>query len=123
MSKIIGIDLGTTNSCVAVMEGGKPVVVANTEGARTTPSVVAFTKNGERLVGEPAKRQAVTNADKTIVSYRTAIRIPQDDDLFHALKHSVSLRETLCFTPRNESFQALKQTVSNRVETNCEIAL
>ena len=58
MSKIIGIDLGTTNSCVAVMEGGKPVVVANAEGARTTPSVVAFTKTGERLVGEPAKRQA-----------------------------------------------------------------
>ena len=68
MSKIIGIDLGTTNSCVAVMEGGKPVVIANAEGARTTPSVVAFTKNGERLVGEPAKRQAVTNADKTISS-------------------------------------------------------
>ena len=70
MSKIIGIDLGTTNSCVAVMEGGKPVVIANTEGARTTPSVVAFTKNGERLVGEPAKRQAVTNADKTIASIK-----------------------------------------------------
>ena len=70
MSKIIGIDLGTTNSCVAVMEGGKPVVVANTEGARTTPSVVAFTKTGERLVGEPAKRQAVTNADKTISSIK-----------------------------------------------------
>ena len=70
MSKIIGIDLGTTNSCVAVMEGGKPVVIANTEGARTTPSVVAFTKNGERLVGEPAKRQAVTNADKTISSIK-----------------------------------------------------
>ncbi len=70
MSKIIGIDLGTTNSCVAVMEGGKPVVIANTEGARTTPSVVAFTKTGERLVGEPAKRQAVTNADKTISSIK-----------------------------------------------------
>ena len=70
MSKIIGIDLGTTNSCVAVMEGGKPVVVANTEGARTTPSVVAFTKTGERLVGEPAKRQAVTNAEKTISSIK-----------------------------------------------------
>ena len=70
MGKIIGIDLGTTNSCVAVMEGGKPVVIANTEGARTTPSVVAFTKTGERLVGEPAKRQAVTNAGKTISSIK-----------------------------------------------------
>ena len=70
MNKIIGIDLGTTNSCVAVMEGGKPTVIANTEGARTTPSVVAFTKNGERLVGEPAKRQAVTNADNTIASIK-----------------------------------------------------
>ncbi len=70
MSKIIGIDLGTTNSCVAVMEGGKPTVIANAEGARTTPSVVAFTKNGERLVGEPAKRQAVTNADRTIASIK-----------------------------------------------------
>jgi molecular chaperone DnaK len=70
MSKIIGIDLGTTNSCVAVMEGGQSVVVANAEGARTTPSVVAFTKNGDRLVGEPAKRQAVTNADNTISSIK-----------------------------------------------------
>ncbi len=70
MSKIIGIDLGTTNSCVAVMEGGKPTVIANQEGARTTPSIVAFTKNGERLVGEPAKRQAVTNAEKTISSIK-----------------------------------------------------
>ena len=70
MSKIIGIDLGTTNSCVAVMEGGKPTVIANTEGERTTPSVVAFTKTGERLVGEPAKRQAVTNAEKTIASIK-----------------------------------------------------
>ena len=70
MGKIIGIDLGTTNSCVAVMEGGKPVVIANAEGMRTTPSIVAFTKNGERLVGEPAKRQAVTNADRTISSIK-----------------------------------------------------
>jgi len=70
MGKIIGIDLGTTNSCVAVMEGGKPTVIANAEGARTTPSVVAFTKTGERLVGEPAKRQAVTNAEKTIASIK-----------------------------------------------------
>lgn len=70
MGKIIGIDLGTTNSCVGVMEGGKPTVISNTEGARTTPSVVAFTKTGERLVGEPAKRQAVTNSEKTISSIK-----------------------------------------------------
>ncbi|NLL69817.1 MAG: molecular chaperone DnaK [Epulopiscium sp.] len=70
MGKIIGIDLGTTNSCVAVMEGGSPVVIPNSEGARTTPSVVAFTKTGERLVGEPAKRQAITNPDKTVGSIK-----------------------------------------------------
>ena len=70
MGKIIGIDLGTTNSCVAVMEGGKPTVITNAEGARTTPSVVAFTKTGERVIGEPAKRQAVTNAEKTIASIK-----------------------------------------------------
>ena len=70
MGKIIGIDLGTTNSCVAVMEGGKPVVIPNSEGSRTTPSVVAFTKTGERLIGEPAKRQAVTNSDRTISSIK-----------------------------------------------------
>ncbi|MBR6185611.1 MAG: Hsp70 family protein, partial [Clostridia bacterium] len=70
MSKIIGIDLGTTNSCVAVMEGGEPVVIANAEGSRTTPSVVAFTKDGERLVGQIAKRQAITNPDRTISSIK-----------------------------------------------------
>lgn len=70
MSKIIGIDLGTTNSCASVMEGGKPTVIANAEGVRTTPSVVAFTKNGERLIGEPAKRQAVTNSNRTISSIK-----------------------------------------------------
>lgn len=70
MSKVIGIDLGTTNSCVSVLEGGEPVVIANAEGARTTPSVVAFTKNGERLVGETAKRQAITNPDRTIASIK-----------------------------------------------------
>ena len=70
MGKIIGIDLGTTNSCVAVMEGGEPTVIANPEGARTTPSVVAFTKTGERLVGQVAKRQAITNPDRTISSIK-----------------------------------------------------
>ena len=70
MGKIIGIDLGTTNSCVAVMEGSEPVVIANAEGARTTPSVVAFAKNGERLVGQVAKRQAVTNPDRTVISIK-----------------------------------------------------
>ena len=70
MGKIIGIDLGTTNSCVAVMEGGEPVVIANAEGARTTPSVVAFTKTNERLVGQVAKRQAITNPDRTIISIK-----------------------------------------------------
>ena len=70
MSKIIGIDLGTTNSCVAVMEGGQPTVIANAEGSRTTPSVVAFTKDGERLIGQVAKRQAVTNPDRTVISIK-----------------------------------------------------
>jgi len=70
MSKVIGIDLGTTNSCVAVMEGGEPVVIPNAEGSRTTPSVVAFTKDGERLVGQVAKRQAITNPDRTIISIK-----------------------------------------------------
>ena len=70
MSKIIGIDLGTTNSCVSVMEGGEPVVIANAEGARTTPSVVAFSKTGERMVGQVAKRQAVTNPDRTVISIK-----------------------------------------------------
>ena len=82
MGKIIGIDLGTTNSCAAVVEGGRPVVIPNREGQRTTPSVVAFTTAGERLVGEPAKRQAVTNAARTISSIKRKMgsdaRIPID---------------------------------------------
>ena len=99
MSKIIGIDLGTTNSCVAVMEGGKPVVIANTEGARTTPSVVAFTKNGERLVGEPAKRQAVTNADKTIASIKRHMgsdyRVAIDDKKYSPQEISAMILQKL----------------------------
>ena len=70
MAKILGIDLGTTNSCMAVMEGGEPVVIENSEGARTTPSIVAFTKGGERLVGQAAKRQAVTNSQNTVFSIK-----------------------------------------------------
>ena len=70
MGKIIGIDLGTTNSCVAVMEGNEPVVIPNSEGRRTTPSIVAFTNNGERKIGDPAKRQAITNPEKTIFSIK-----------------------------------------------------
>ena len=99
MSKIIGIDLGTTNSCVAVMEGGKPVVIANTEGARTTPSVVAFTKTGERLVGEPAKRQAVTNAERTISSIKremgTDYRVTIDDKKYSPQEISAMILQKL----------------------------
>src|SRR5210317_2125093 len=73
MSKIIGIDLGTTNSCVAVMEGGDPVVITNQEGSRTTPSVVAFTDKGERIVGQAAKRQAVTNSENTVYAIKRLI--------------------------------------------------
>ena len=99
MSKIIGIDLGTTNSCVAVMEGGKPVVIANAEGARTTPSVVAFTKTGERLVGEPAKRQAVTNSDKTISSIKrhmgTEYKVAIDDKKYSPQEISAMVLQKL----------------------------
>ena len=73
MAKVLGIDLGTTNSCMAVMEGGEPLVLENSEGKRTTPSVVAFAKNGERLVGEAAKRQAVTNPRNTVYSVKRFI--------------------------------------------------
>jgi molecular chaperone DnaK len=99
MGKIIGIDLGTTNSCVAVMEGGKPVVIASTEGLRTTPSVVAFTKTGDRLVGEPAKRQAVTNSDKTISSIKrhmgTDFRVKIDDKRYSPQEISAMILQKL----------------------------
>ena len=99
MGKIIGIDLGTTNSCVAVMEGGKPVVIANTEGLRTTPSIVAFTKTGERLVGDPAKRQAVTNADKTVSSIKRHMgsdyRVTIDDKKYSPQEISAMILQKL----------------------------
>ena len=99
MGKIIGIDLGTTNSCVAVMEGGKPVVIANSEGMRTTPSVVGFLKTGERVVGEPAKRQAVTNADKTISSIKRHMgsdyRVQIDDKKYSPQEISAMILQKL----------------------------
>ncbi|MBR2270731.1 Hsp70 family protein, partial [Sphingobium sp.] len=81
MAKVIGIDLGTTNSCIAVMDGGKPKVIENAEGARTTPSIVAFAKDGERLIGQPAKRQAVTNPDNTIFAVKRLIGRRFDDPM------------------------------------------
>ena len=117
MGKIIGIDLGTTNSCVAVMEGGKPVVIANTEGARTTPSVVAFTKTGERIVGEAAKRQAVTNADKTIASIKrhmgTDFRVTIDDKKFSPQEISAMTLQKL----KADAESYLGETVTEAVIT------
>ena len=115
MSKIIGIDLGTTNSCVAVMEGGKPTVIANTEGARTTPSVVAFTKTGERLVGEPAKRQAVTNADKTISSIKrdmgTDVKKTIDDKKYSPQEISAMILQKLKADAENYLGEKVTQAV------------
>ena len=99
MGKIIGIDLGTTNSCVAVMEGGEPVVIANAEGARTTPSVVAFANNGERLVGEIAKRQAITNPEHTVISIKRKMgsdyRVKIDDKSYSPQEISAMILQKL----------------------------
>ncbi|WP_418980534.1 molecular chaperone DnaK [Blautia hydrogenotrophica] len=117
MGKIIGIDLGTTNSCVAVMEGGQPTVIANTEGARTTPSVVAFTKTGERLVGEPAKRQAVTNAEKTISSIKremgTDYRVNIDGKKYSPQEISAMILQKL----KKDTEDYLGETVNEAVIT------
>ena len=117
MGKIIGIDLGTTNSCVAVMEGGKPVVINNAEGARTTPSVVAFTKSGERVVGEPAKRQAVTNADKTISSIKRHMgsdyKVSIDDKQYSPQQISAMVLQKL----KADAESYLGETVSEAVIT------
>ena len=117
MSKIIGIDLGTTNSCVAVMEGGKPVVIPNQEGSRTTPSIVAFTKTGERLVGEPAKRQAVTNADRTISSIKRHMgenyKVTIDDKQYTPQEISAMILQKL----KADAENYLGETVSEAVIT------
>ena len=94
MAKVIGIDLGTTNSCVAVMEGGEPAVIANSEGSRTTPSVVAFTESGERLVGQIAKRQSITNPDNTVFSIKRLIGRKYDStEVQEAMKHQRNCKE------------------------------
>ncbi|TCK98400.1 molecular chaperone DnaK [Natranaerovirga hydrolytica] len=117
MGKIIGIDLGTTNSCVSVMEGGKPVVIANSEGVRTTPSVVAFSKTGERLVGEPAKRQAITNPDKTVTSIKrhmgTDYRVAIDDKKYSPQEISAMILQKL----KADAESYLGETVSEAVIT------
>jgi molecular chaperone DnaK len=117
MAKIIGIDLGTTNSCVAVMEGGEPVVIANAEGARTTPSVVAFTKNDERLVGQVAKRQAVTNPDKTISSIKrdmgTSKKVQIDSKTYTPQEISAMILQKL----KADAESYLGETVSQAVIT------
>src|SRR5438105_4054749 len=101
MAKVLGIDLGTTNSCMAVMEGGDPVVLENSEGARTTPSVVAFTKSGERLVGQAAKRQAVTNPANTVFSIKRFMGRKYDE--VHEEEHRVPYKIVKAATPCSKS--------------------
>ena len=116
MGKIIGIDLGTTNSCVAVMEGGKPTVITNAEGVRTTPSVVAFTKTDERIVGEPAKRQAVTNAEKTISSIKrhmgTDYKVKIDDKNYTPQEISAMVLQKLKADAENYLGEKVTEAVS-----------
>ncbi len=107
MSKVIGIDLGTTNSCVAVMEGGEAVVIANAEGNRTTPSVVAFSKTGERMVGQVAKRQAITNPDRTISSIKREM----------GSDHRVGI-DGKNYTPQEISAMILQAWMSSASSTN-----
>lgn len=115
MGKIIGIDLGTTNSCVAVMEGGEPVVIPNAEGNRTTPSVVAFSKNGERLVGQIAKRQAVTNPDNTVISIKremgTNKKVNIEGDEFSPQEISAMILQKLKADAENYLGQKVTQAV------------
>jgi len=115
--KIIGIDLGTTNSCVAVLEGGEPVVIPNAEGNRTTPSVVAFTKDGERLVGQVAKRQAVTNPDRTVASIKrhmgTDYKVTIDDKSYTPQEISAMILQKL----KSDAEAYLGETVTKAVIT------
>ena len=117
MGKIIGIDLGTTNSCVVVMEGGEPVVIPNAEGNRTTPSVVAFSKNGERLVGQIAKRQAVTNPENTVISIKrkmgTNEKVNIDGDSFSPQEISAMILSKL----KKDAESYLGETVKDAVIT------
>src|ERR1043165_3241486 len=117
MAKVIGIDLGTTNSCVAVMEGATPKVIENAEGARTTPSIVAFTDDGERLVGQPAKRQAVTNPEKTIFAVKRLIGRRYDDPMVDKT-HSPSQISAFILQKMKETAEAyLGQKVEQAVIT------
>ena len=115
MGKIIGIDLGTTNSCVAVMEGGEPVVIPNAEGNRTTPSVVAFSKNGERLVGQIAKRQAVTNPENTVISIKRDMgsnkKVKIEGDEFSPQEISAMILQKLKTDAENYLGQPVTQAV------------
>ncbi|MBR6747457.1 MAG: Hsp70 family protein, partial [Clostridia bacterium] len=117
MSKIIGIDLGTTNSCVAVMEGGEPAIIANAEGMRTTPSVVAFSKTGERMVGQVAKRQAITNPDRTISSIKremgTAHKVTIDSKSYSPQEISAMILQKL----KADAEAYLGETVTQAVIT------
>ena len=117
MGKIIGIDLGTTNSCVAVMEGGQPTVIANAEGARTTPSVVAFTKKGERLVGEPAKRQAITNADHTISSIKREMGTDHRVNIDHKKYTPQEISAFILMKLKKDAENYLGETVTDAVIT------
>lgn len=127
MGKIIGIDLGTTNSCVAVMEGGKPTVIANQEGARTTPSVVAFTKTGERLIGEPAKRQAVTNAEKTISSIKrhmgTDYKVQIDDKSYSPQQISAMVLQKLKADAEDTLVRRLQRQLSQYLLTSTMLSV
>ena len=122
MAKTIGIDLGTTNSCVAVIEGGEPVVIANAEGARTTPSVVAFGKDGERMVGQVAKRQAITNPEKTISSIKremgTSYKVTIDNKSYTPQEVSAMILQKLKVRCRS-----LSRRNSNRGSYHCSCLL